>query len=230
MDEHHAEVAVATLGDASQTSRLTGGVLPGRETEVGGKVASRIGRRFTKVRDSANSIVRVRNAEAVRGTVVHTADKGTRSDSPGIGESTCDIFLSYASEDRERVRPLVALFESHGWSVWWDREIPKGREWADAIEEAISESRVMVVVWTVHSTKSDWVRLEARAGKSKPGGLVPIRLDSGESRLEFSGLQEADLTNWDGSDAHPEVQSTIAALEAILGAPGARSAPSEEGS
>ncbi|MCZ6871640.1 MAG: TIR domain-containing protein [Gammaproteobacteria bacterium] len=34
-----------------------------------------------------------------------------------------DIFLSYASEDRERVRPLVAALETGGFSVWWDSDI-----------------------------------------------------------------------------------------------------------
>ncbi len=36
-----------------------------------------------------------------------------------------DIFLSYASEDRERVRPLVEWLEEHGWSVSWDRKLRK---------------------------------------------------------------------------------------------------------
>ncbi len=34
-----------------------------------------------------------------------------------------DIFLSYASEDRERVIPLVEALQADGFSVWWDRNI-----------------------------------------------------------------------------------------------------------
>jgi hypothetical protein len=32
-----------------------------------------------------------------------------------------DIFLSYASVDRERARLTAGILESQGWSVWWDR-------------------------------------------------------------------------------------------------------------
>jgi hypothetical protein len=45
-----------------------------------------------------------------------------------------DIFISYAKEDRERVRSLVAVFENHGFSVWWDREIAAGRDFRAVID------------------------------------------------------------------------------------------------
>ena len=34
-----------------------------------------------------------------------------------------DVFISYASEDRERVKPIVGSIEDAGFSVWWDRRI-----------------------------------------------------------------------------------------------------------
>ncbi len=30
-----------------------------------------------------------------------------------------DIFISYASEDRERARQFASAFEARGWAVWW---------------------------------------------------------------------------------------------------------------
>ncbi len=130
-----------------------------------------------------------------------------------------DIFLSYAREDIERVRPLVELLEAHGWEVWWDRDIPKGTDFADIIDAAIDDSRTMVVVWSAASVSSRWVRGEAREGSENGRGLLPVRLDSAKPPIDFRGLQETDLTGWDGSLSHPELKALISALEDILGVP-----------
>ena len=129
-----------------------------------------------------------------------------------------DIFLSYASEDRERVRPLVERLEEHGWSVWWDRRIPPGKTWPQVVEEALESCRAMVAVWTAVSVESDWVAIETSEGK-KRHILVPVALDDVDPPLEFRRIQAADLTGWDGSLSHSELQGTFSALETILGAP-----------
>jgi hypothetical protein len=40
-----------------------------------------------------------------------------------------DVFLSYANEDRERIRALVHWLEASGVSVFWDRRVPVGETW-----------------------------------------------------------------------------------------------------
>jgi hypothetical protein len=35
-----------------------------------------------------------------------------------------DIFISYAREDRPRAEAIAKALEEHGWSVWWDWNIP----------------------------------------------------------------------------------------------------------
>ena len=52
-----------------------------------------------------------------------------------------DIFLSYASEDRDRVTLIARTLEFLGWSVWWDRRIPTGKRYAQVIEEQLDASR-----------------------------------------------------------------------------------------
>jgi len=103
-----------------------------------------------------------------------------------------DIFVSYAAEDRERIRPLVELLEKEAWSVWWDREIHAGPRFDQIIEEAIERASCVVVVWSQYSVQSDWVRTEASEGLER-GILVPLRIDNVRPPLVFRRSQTADL-------------------------------------
>ena len=51
-----------------------------------------------------------------------------------------EIFISYASENRERARGRAEAFGARGWSVWWDREIPLGKSFDQVIEKALGEA------------------------------------------------------------------------------------------
>ena len=75
-----------------------------------------------------------------------------------------DIFVSYASEDRDRIKPLIELLEGEGWSVWWDRELVAGPSFEEKIEEALEAARCVVVAWSESSIKSRWCRAEANDG------------------------------------------------------------------
>jgi adenylate cyclase len=111
-----------------------------------------------------------------------------------------DIFLSYASDDRERIAPLVAALERQGWSVWWDRSIPPGRNFDEVLEEEIDAARCVVVMWTEASIDSQWVRSEALEGMEREI-LVPVRLDDVRLPFAFRRVQTADLLSWpDGGD------------------------------
>jgi hypothetical protein len=44
-----------------------------------------------------------------------------------------DVFISYASADRDRARLIAEVLATKGWSVWWDREIPPGKSFDEVI-------------------------------------------------------------------------------------------------
>jgi len=52
-----------------------------------------------------------------------------------------DIFISYAREDLEKVRPIVRLIEAAGWSAFWDRTIPSGMTWRQHIGRALDDAK-----------------------------------------------------------------------------------------
>ena len=65
-----------------------------------------------------------------------------------------DVFISYASEDRDIVRTFVAHIEKAGLSVWWDRNIGVGTSFDLEIERELDACGCVVVVWSRYSVCS----------------------------------------------------------------------------
>ena len=137
-----------------------------------------------------------------------------------------DIFLSYASEDRERVRPLAEALGRQGWEVWWDRDIPPGQTWRSFIQAALAEARCVVVVWSSRSVESHWVIAEADRALKRKLAIVPARIEDVEPPFGFESLQAAELVNWEADESSPAFQALLKGLTAVLGAP----SPSEQSS
>jgi hypothetical protein len=102
-----------------------------------------------------------------------------------------DIFVSYAREDEPRARVLTAALESRGWSVFWDRRIPDGKDFSAYIQEQLDAARCVVVLWSKASVASPFVRDEATEGLG--GRLVPALIEVVKQPLGFRQLQAADL-------------------------------------
>jgi hypothetical protein len=125
-------------------------------------------------------------------------------------------FISYSSQDRERILPLVDALEKTGWSVFWDRTIPAGKTWQQFIGSEIKACRSVVVVWTENSVTSDWVEEEAESGKQRRI-LIPVLLDKVEPPFGFGTIQAANLVAWDGNNSSPTFSRLVADIAAILG-------------
>ena len=127
-----------------------------------------------------------------------------------------DVFMSYASEDKERVALLVKVLESNGLSVWWDRNIQPGRSFSDVIEEALDKCRCVIVAWTPNAVRSRWVNAEAAEG-ARQEKLIPILLEETKIPLEFRRIHTAQLTSWKGDSNNEEIFRIIAAIRDVIG-------------
>jgi TIR domain-containing protein len=114
-----------------------------------------------------------------------------------LGTLLADIFLSYRNlpHRRARVERLAAIFEAHGFSVWWDHGLEAGLDYKDQIMAELAIARVVAPLWCSESIRSEWVLQEARIGKDK---LCPARLQAVTPPTEFEHIQAADLVAWTG--------------------------------
>lgn len=133
------------------------------------------------------------------------------------------VFLSYDREDLQRAKPLAAALSSAGHSVWWDREIAGGAQFGKEIEQALSDSDAIVVLWSERSVESAWVRDEAAAGRDT-NRLVPALLDSAKPPLGFRQYQGVDLSRWKGGRRASELKQLLRAIDRLT-VGGARKEP-----
>lgn len=127
-----------------------------------------------------------------------------------------DVFISYASEDRDRAGKLASALSAFGWSVWWDRKIITGQAFDQAIEHELETAKSVVVLWSKHSIASEWVKNEA-AVASERGVLVPAIIDSVKLPLEFRRKQTAELIDWKGEPSHSGFQALCEGIATTIG-------------
>jgi hypothetical protein len=129
-----------------------------------------------------------------------------------------NIFISYASADRECARELAAQLERLGWTVWWDREIQAGKTFAGVIEREIDHANCVIVLWSRAAVDSRWVRDEANEGL-KRDVLVPVLIDQIAPPLGFRSIHAADLIGWKGDPSAAGFQQLVRDLGKVLGPP-----------
>lgn len=127
-----------------------------------------------------------------------------------------DIFLSYSSKDRGRVRAVFEALTQQGWSVFWDHlSIKTGANWRSKIEKEIKNSRCVIVVWSKDSIHSEFVLEEAEIAKKRKV-LIPIAIDPVELPFGFSQRQTLNFPALHTKSAEPVFKKLCAEVRQLL--------------
>jgi TIR domain len=136
-----------------------------------------------------------------------------------------DIFVSYSQPDFDCAMEMVTRVEREGIDCWIaPRDIAPSADWAAEIIDAISRSRVMILVFSASSNGSPQVRREVERAVSKQVSILPFRI---ENVLPSKSL-EYFLSAQHWLDAFPPPREPhYARLCAYLKSAGTRSDPSQ---
>jgi len=129
-----------------------------------------------------------------------------------------DIFFSYSSADRDRVRPIRDALVAQGFEVFWDQQVPSGMDWDTWIRQHLAKSRCAMAFWSATSVSSDNVRHEATVAKQQ-GKLISVLLEPLTAEQFPMGLyaqQAANLSGWNGDYGHDEWRKFRREFEAKL--------------
>ena len=111
-----------------------------------------------------------------------------------------EVFISYSQPDHACAMELVARVESEGIDCWIaPRDIAPSADWAAEIIDAISNARVMILIFSSSSNDSPQVRREVERAVHKNVSILPFRIE----RVAPSKSLEYFLSSQHWMDAFP---------------------------
>ena len=105
-----------------------------------------------------------------------------------IARKMTDVFIGYATEDRQVAERLANTLYEDGWEVFWDRRIEAGAEWNEDIQPALLNARCVLVLWSAASRIHLWHNAAKRSSEESPPlstGIITKRI---MTKSGFSGF------------------------------------------
>ncbi len=85
-----------------------------------------------------------------------------------------DCMVSYKRDDESYARALVTALEQDGFRVWWDQNILPGQDIDEKVQEAIDQSRYIVLCVSPRAIKSNYVSAEVDISS---GRIIPVFIE-----------------------------------------------------
>ena len=88
------------------------------------------------------------------------------------------VFISHSSRDKGTAETLCAALEKRGIACWISsRDITPGQNFQEAIVKALTEAKVMVLVFSSHANSSDEIKKELALASQNRLAVVPVRVE-----------------------------------------------------
>jgi hypothetical protein len=95
-----------------------------------------------------------------------------------VPNASCDVFVSYASQDAAVANAIVAAMERQRLKCWIaPRDVIPGSLYADGIVRAISGAKVFALVLSEHAIASSHVGKEIERASSNRRPIIALRID-----------------------------------------------------
>jgi hypothetical protein len=102
-------------------------------------------------------------------------------------------FISYSRNDAEYARRLATHLSEASIPCWYDQDVASGARFTSVIEEKLNACAVVVVICSVASQASNWVRREMHYASDIDKPLMPLMLEPCQPSILLSGINHHDV-------------------------------------
>ncbi|WIM88564.1 sensor domain-containing protein [Candidatus Mycobacterium wuenschmannii] len=120
------------------------------------------------------------------------------------------LFVSYASQDRALIEPLLTSLRRARQQVWWDDKLGGGEAWWHAILEQIRRSEVFIVAVSNNSLASKPCQAELNYAEALRRPILPVQIGPVDS-LRVTPLAARQILDF----RQPDKQSTLRLLSSV---------------
>lgn len=129
-----------------------------------------------------------------------------------------DVFISHSSKDAKIANAICNTLEANNMRCWLaPRDIRPGSDWAESINNAIENSKVMVLVFSENSNNSAQVAKELNLAINNKLVVLPFKIDdstpTGSMKYYLSDTHWLDAINGDIKD---EIKNLTDVLISVL--------------
>jgi hypothetical protein len=137
------------------------------------------------------------------------------------------VFISYSHLDRLAADAICAVLEAANIQCWMaPRDIEPGAEWAEAIEAALNQCLLVVLIFSSNANESRQVRREVELSIRKDLKIIPVRIERFEPTSSMAYFMAG--LHWFEAAVPPleqHLQMLVGSLSALPQLAALRSAP-----